>query len=703
MPNLKSNLKAPAIAFGISLAAGCATPDSPSVNSDEAVPANNIQEKCWQLPAMNQNSAHRLCEPDAFELQLLHFADVDGGRDILNNAVRFSAILDNFRSKYKNTIVLSSGDNWIPGPEYNVGSDQALQPLLGVPAVGRAHVAYLNALGTQASAVGNHELDFDVGEFVNIISRQATENGTWVGAQFPYLSANMDFSSDTDSAASVSADGQLNTDVYNKIAASTIVDINGELIGVVGASTPKLPSITKVGDVTVTPVDSSDVAALAKQIQTSVDQLTDEGINKIILLAHMQQISVEIALAPLLKGVDIIIAGGSNTLLADSTDRLRDGDAIEGDYPLLFQSASGEPVVVVNVDGDYTYLGRFVTVFDQDGALVPALFDTTINGAYATDEQGLVDLGLTKADAIPKVQAITAGLSSALEVKVGNVFGNTSVYLNGERGSVRTEETNLGNLTSDANLAYAQSVDPSVAVAIKNGGGIRAPIGQCIVPPGSTSDQLECSGPMGTPGINHPGDISQLDMEIALRLNNSLTNLTVTGAQLKQVLEHSVSATGPGVTPGRFPQISGMRFSFDPTKLPGSRVVNLVVLDDNGALEGGNTTIVVQDGQLKDTAAGQRFRLSTLGFLAGGGDGYPFPNDAAANVVQLKVDGQRTGNITTSDDGTEQDVLAEYLFKYFPPDTDPSTPSFDMPDLPAAQDQRIQNLQVVPVDTILNN
>lgn len=57
----------------------------------------------------------------AYTLQLLHFADVDGGRDIIGNAPRFSALVNHFRNMdAEHTLLLSSGDNWIPGPEYNV-------------------------------------------------------------------------------------------------------------------------------------------------------------------------------------------------------------------------------------------------------------------------------------------------------------------------------------------------------------------------------------------------------------------------------------------------------------------------------------------------------------------------------------------------------------------------------------------------------
>ena len=76
--------------------------------------------------------------------------------------------------------------------------------------------------------------------------------------------------------------------------------------------------------------------------------------------------------------------------------------------------------------------------------------------------------------------------------KESNVFGVSDVYLNGLRSSVRTEETNLGNLTADANLAIAKQTDPSVVISIKNGGGIRDDIGQLIVPPAVLANPKSC-------------------------------------------------------------------------------------------------------------------------------------------------------------------------------------------------------------------
>lgn len=633
-------------------------------------------------------------EQQAYELQLLHFADVDGGRDIINNAVRFSAILDDFRTEYSNTLVLSSGDNWIPGPEYNVSSDDALAPVVGVPANGRAHVAYLNAMGVQASAFGNHEFDLGTGEVANLLAAEEGESATWPGASFPYLAANLDFSSDESLAPLMGTDGAMVAELANKVAASTVISVGGEQIGIVGATTPTLDIISSPGDVSIYPTDSDDTAALAAEIQASVDALTATGINKIIVLAHMQQIAIEKALAPLLSDVDIIVAGGSNTILADSNDRLRDGDTAVDTYPLSFTSAADAPVLVVNTDGDYTYLGRLVVKFDENGVLLTGELDSNINGVYATDETGLVENGLSSTDAIAEVVTISETLTEALVARAGNVFGLTSVYLNGERGSVRTQETNLGNLTARANLSYAQALDATTTVSIKNGGGIRASIGSCYVPPGATGpDAYECHAPAGVEGVSNPGEISQLDLEIALRFNNSLSLLTMTGAQLKEVLEHAVAASGGSATPGQFPQVAGITFTYDMAQTPrtvngdtgeveqaGARIRSLTVLDSNGAADAGVEISVVENGEFVGEAATQAFRVVTLGYLATGGDGYPFPTGSAANVIDMTTASAEPGSATFADYGTEQDALAEYLLAYFPADQDEATPSFDEAD-----------------------
>lgn len=630
-------------------------------------------------------------DPQTFTLQLLHMADADGGGDVVGNVPRFSAILEKFRNEYPdNTLVLSSGDNYIPGPLYSASDDDSMANLLGVPSAGRGDILLLNAMGVQASAFGNHEFDNGPDEIATLLAAE----GDYPGAAFPYLSTNLDFSADADLGPLVGTNGAIASTMPGKIAGYVTVDVDGESIGVVGATTPTLASISSPGsDIVISPADATDLDALAAEIQQAVDALTAAGINKVVLLAHMQQIAIEKVLAEKLSDVDIIVAGGSNTLLADNTDRLRIDDTAADTYPLWKTSATNQPVAIVNTDGDYKYLGRLVVAFDANGVVIDSSVDEAISGAYATDEQGLIENNLSYADANAEVAVLAYALGDVLLTREGNTFGQTTVYLNGIRGSVRTEETNLGNLTADANLWYAQQSDTTVAVSLKNGGGIRAAIGATEVPAGSTDpNDTVYLPPKAIPAAGkEEGQISQFDIQNSLRFNNSLTMLTVTAQELHAIVEHAVAATADGATPGQFPQISGMAFSFDPSLTAGSRVRSLIVHDSNGAEAGETADVIVQDGTLQGDP-NRTFRMVTLGFLAGGGDGYPFP---ATGLVDLEMEGVQSGDATFADDGTEQDALAEYLLMQFP-DASP----FSAADTPMAEDTRIQNLSARS-DTVL--
>lgn len=622
--------------------------------------------------------------PSAFTLQLLHAADQEAGIPALEDAPRFSAVLNALRDDFENTLVLSSGDAIIPGLFFS-----ASEAVYGGP--GRADILIQNELGFEAIAFGNHEFDQGTALLRDLIAGAEDDPSTpdidesFIGTQFPYLSANLDFSTSADLADLVVPDDQ--PPQPNSIAATTVIEVNGEKIGVVGATTPTLPTISSPGDVTVNPQPfdgnptPEQLDALAAEIQTDVDQLLalNPGLNKVVLLAHMQQISIEQELATRLSNVDIIVAGGSNTRLVDETDRFRDGDTAQGTYPIFTTDADGNPVAVVNTDGNYKYVGRLVVDFDQNGILLPESYNPEVSGAFATDDQGVADLN-AESLVDPEIQTIVKALEEVIIANESNVFGISEVYLDGRRSEVRTEETNLGNLTADANLAIAKQADSEVVISLKNGGGIRDDIGQVIVPAGGTGDP-EFLPNEGIPGVKPEGGISQNDIANTLRFNNGLTLLTITAEELLAVVEHGVAATEEGATPGQFPQVSGLEFSFDPTAAPGDRVQSLVILDE----EGNDAEVIVQDSELVGDP-GRTFRMVTLSFLAGGGDGYPFPD---RDVVQLaqEEDAPRTGDATFAPDGSEQDALAEYLEDNFGAEM-----PFNNPETAPELDTRIQNL-----------
>ena len=629
-------------------------------------------------------------ESTNFTLELLHAADQEGGIPALDDAPNFSAVLNALRDQdvgEDGTLTLSSGDAIIPGVFFNASDD-------AFGGAGRADILLQNELGFEAIALGNHEFDLGTGTVSDLITAVVDDPATadvdesYAGTAFPYLSSNLDFSTDENLAGLVVPDAQ--APQGNSLAASTVIDVNGEKIGVVGATTPTIDFISSPDDVTVLPEDfdgtptDAQLDALAAEIQTDVDALlaSDSSINKVVLLAHMQQLGIEQALAERLENVDIIVAGGSNTRLTDSDDVLRAGDTSGGTYPIIETGADGNPVAVVNTDGNYKYVGRLVVDFDENGVIIPESYDPTVSGAYATDDAGVAAVGGT---VDPEVQAIVDQLRTVINATEGNVFGVSNVYLNGVRGSVRTEETNLGNLTADANLAIAKAADLSVVISLKNGGGIRDDIGRVIVPAGGTGDPERLPNEE-IPGVKPEGGISETDIANTLRFNNGLTLLTVTADQLLELVEHSVAESGDGNTPGRFPQISGFSFSVDLTQPAGDRVQSLAIED----ADGNDIDVVVQNGEVVGDAS-RTFRMVTLNFLAGGGDGFPFPaqDDPAANFVELaqEDDAPRTGAAIFASDGSEQDALAEYLAANFT-----ETTPFDIADVGPADDTRIQNL-----------
>ena len=141
--------------------------------------------------------------------------------------------------------MLSSGDAYIPGP-FLSASDAVFD------GSGRGDILIQNQLGFQAIALGNHEFDLGTGVRGRPVAT-GRRNGDIPGANFPYLSSNLDFAPDEDLAPLVTADGQEASDIPGQIAGNTVITVSGEEIGIVGATTPTLASIASPGDVGIRP------------------------------------------------------------------------------------------------------------------------------------------------------------------------------------------------------------------------------------------------------------------------------------------------------------------------------------------------------------------------------------------------------------------------------------------------------------------
>ncbi len=657
----------------------------------------------------------------AFQLQILHASDLEGGLDALDRAANFASVVELLEEDNPNTVVLSSGDNYIPGPFFGAAGNRDLrdplqevyQDLFDEPGLtniregdGRVDISIMNIIGFDASAIGNHEFDSGADTFEGLIEPDIRGGGLgdirWLGAQFPYLSTNLDFSESSDLANLVTTDILPNTDFATQplgastpqIASATTIEVNGETIGVIGATTQRIESITSTGDVSETTGGVDDMAALAAEIQADIDALELQGVNKIILTSHLQDINLEKELAGLLRGVDVILAGGSDTLQANEGTPLNPGDTAVEDYPFKTVDADGNTVLITSTDGEYSYVGQLIVDFDANGNVTG--FDAASGPIATENDQAAADLatelGLTgvstyddlKAltDNDDSVQTLVDAVSGVIAATDGNTFGSTDIFIEGRRAAVRTEETNLGNLTADANLAAAQAFDGEILVSLKNGGGIRAAIGEID---GLTGDLLPT--PANEEAGKEAGEISQLDIENSLRFNNGLSVITLTTAGLVEILEHAVSASGPGSTPGQFPQVAGVDFSFDVNQPAGSRINNAAVVDGDGNI----VVELVKGGELVANPT-ETIKIVTLNFLADGGDGYPYPELALDRTDLYDLDGDgnddgvQTGAATFADDGTEQDAMAEFLAANF------SETAFNEAETDVTGDTRIQQI-----------
>lgn len=257
-------------------------------------------------------------------------------------------------------------------------------------------------------------------------------------------------------------------------------------------------------------------------------------------------------------GVDIVIDGHSHTVMTANKDN-----------GMIQSTGTG-----------LAYVGAFVID----------------NATKSVESNGLIDLSTyTKEDA--SVKAIADRIIGEVDAEYGKVFAKTEVELNGakEPGN-RTEETNMGDLITDAMMWAVKTRMPSInmenAVAITNGGGIRAAI--------------------------KAGDITKKDVFTVLPFGNTLTVVNVTGAELLEALEAATFCTP--VSLGGFPQTAGMKLTVDCTKdydkndttYPGSTYY--------GPKSINRVTIESINGKPFDKDA--TYAVITNDFLAAGGDIY---------------------------------------------------------------------------------
>ncbi|MEM8730152.1 MAG: bifunctional metallophosphatase/5'-nucleotidase [Pseudomonadota bacterium] len=331
------------------------------------------------------------------------------------------------------------------------------------------------------------------------------------------------------------------------ILKSTTIERGGETLGLIGL-TPKN------NDELASPGPNIVFSDPAPAVQAEVDKLTEAGINKIILLSHSGY-EVDKYIADVTQGVDVIVGGHTNTYLNS------DDDSADGPYPTV---TNGVQIVQAYAFGKY--LGELNVTFDDDGTVTAA-----VGGPI------LIDASVTE-DAAVKARITEA--AQPLEEIRNKVVAQAASQIDGERTACRSGECAMGNLITDAMLDRVK--DQGIQIAFQNGGGIRASIDD--------------------------GEVTMGEVLTVLPFQNTLSTFQVTGETMLLALENGVSQLEDGA--GRFPQVAGMSYEFDPSAEVGQRIVSVKVGDD----------------PLDLTAT---YGVVSNNYVRNGGDGYKMFVDAA--------------------------------------------------------------------------
>lgn len=334
----------------------------------------------------------------------------------------------------------------------------------------------------------------------------------------------------------------INANVYkadgtNLLVPTYTVEIAGQKIAFIGFVTEETPIVTHPNN--VIGLTFKDPVEIAKKLVPELKETADH----VIVLSHIG-VEKDREIAKNVPDIDLIIGGHSHTPL--HTPEVVNGTYIVQDWEY------GKSLGRV----DLYYYNKNLVGFS--GGLVD--YDESV-----------------KAD--PAIEKLVKEVVGQVDSAMAEVIGNTTVDLQGDRGKVRSMETNLGSFVADAIIEKTKTIKGHVAdVAFMNGGGIRA--------------------------SKEAGDITKKDLYTILPFGNTLTIVKATGADIKAALENSVKGVEKkDDLPGSFLQVSGLSFTFDATKPAGERVLSVTI-----------------KGEPIDPA--KEYTVATNDFITSGGDGY---------------------------------------------------------------------------------
>jgi 5'-nucleotidase len=231
---------------------------------------------------------------------------------------------------------------------------------------------------------------------------------------------------------------------------------------------------------------------------------------------------------------------------------------------------NGALVPVVQAYAYSKYVGHLELEFDEAGAVTYAGGDTILLDASVTPD--------------PAIAARISELAGPIEELKAKVVAESAAPIDGDRANCRTQECEMGNLVADAMLDRVKG--QGVTIAIQNGGGLRASI--------------------------DAGEVTMGEVLTVLPFQNTLATFQINGAGVLAALENGVSQVEE--VKGRFPQVAGMKFTWDPEAAVGSRI---------------GEVMVQMDGGWKPLDPEATYSVVTNNYVRNGGDGYRmFQNDA---------------------------------------------------------------------------
>jgi 5'-nucleotidase len=347
--------------------------------------------------------------------------------------------------------------------------------------------------------------------------------------------------------------------IGDRIKPLIVLDVGGQKIGIVGAVANDTPELSSVGpDILI----GEDVAT----ITSAIEEVKKQGVNKIIALTHVGY-PRDLAAIAKIPDVDVVVGGHSHSLLSNTDEKA------EGPYPTMVDNPGGYKVPVVQAGSYSKYLGDLVVTFDDSGVVKAAKGDPILVDSSVKPDEAVV--------------ARVKELAKPIEELRSKVIAKTEAPIDGSRETCRAKECEMGSLVADAMLDRVKG--QGVTVAITNGGGLRASI--------------------------DGGDVTMGEVITVLPFQNTLSTFQLKGSDIRAALENGLSQVDEGG--GRFPQVAGLKYSFDRSKPAGSRLVSVEVKEGDAfaALDPEKT-----------------YSLVSNNFMRGGGDGYAVFKDKGENA-----------------------------------------------------------------------